>query len=42
MIERSYITHKEIMEGGTLVFEMGEHPNKNTKYEMAPSSKLYN
>lgn len=42
LIERNYITHKEIMEGGELVFDMGNNPNKNTKNIMAPSSKLYN
>jgi len=42
LIEKNYITHKEIMEGGELVFTMGSRPNKNTKNTMAPSSKLYN
>lgn len=28
-LERSYISHKEIMEGGELIFEMGSAPNKN-------------
>jgi len=28
-ISRSFIYHNEIMKGGTLVFEMGETPNKN-------------
>ncbi|MGC1630954.1 MAG: GH92 family glycosyl hydrolase [Gelidibacter sp.] len=42
LIERNYITHKEIMEGGALEFTMGSQPNKITKNLMAPSSKLYN
>jgi predicted alpha-1,2-mannosidase len=29
LLERSYISHKEIMEGGELIFEMGSVPNKN-------------
>lgn len=28
-LERSYITHSELMEGGSLTFEMGDQPNKN-------------
>jgi putative alpha-1,2-mannosidase len=28
-LERSYITHSEIMNGGELIFEMGASPNKN-------------
>ncbi|MCK0123807.1 GH92 family glycosyl hydrolase [Gelidibacter sp. F2691] len=40
-IQRNHITHKEIMAGGTLVFKMGDTPNKNTNNTMAPSSKLY-
>ncbi len=42
LIERNYITHKEIMEGGKLEFFMGSKPNKDVKNTMAPSSKLYN
>ena len=41
LIERNYITHKEIMEGGKLEFIMGSTPHKNAKNTMAPSSKLY-
>src|SRR5690606_38036435 len=41
-IDRNYITHKEIMAGGELVFNIGNTPNKTTKNLMAPSSKLYN
>lgn len=41
-IDRNYITHKEIMAGGTLVFNMGNTPNKTSKNAMAASSKLYN
>jgi predicted alpha-1,2-mannosidase len=29
LLEKSYISHKEIMEGGELIFEMGSVPNKN-------------
>jgi putative alpha-1,2-mannosidase len=28
-LQRTYITHKELMDGGTLEFEMGPKPNKN-------------
>jgi predicted alpha-1,2-mannosidase len=41
-INRNYITHKEIMNGGTLIFTMGNLPNKNVKNTMATSSKVYN
>jgi predicted alpha-1,2-mannosidase len=41
-INRNYITHKEIMNGGTLIFTMGNLPNKNVKNTMASSSKMYN
>ncbi len=40
-IHRSYITHKEITQGGTLVFTMGNTPNKKGKHLMALSSKIY-
>ena len=39
VIERNYITHKEIMNGGELIFTMGSTPNKNTKNSMALTSK---
>ncbi|WP_432221035.1 GH92 family glycosyl hydrolase [Flavobacterium sp. TMP13] len=42
IINRNYITHKEIMEGGTLVFSMGRSPNKESNNTMATSSKIYN
>ena len=42
IIERNYITHNEIMNGGTLIFTMGNVPNKNTLNTMALSSKVYN
>lgn len=29
LLHRTYITHKELMEGGTLEFEMGPDPNKS-------------
>ncbi|TXD46375.1 GH92 family glycosyl hydrolase [Polaribacter sp. IC073] len=41
VIERSYITHTEIMQGGKLIFTMGNTPNKNTKRSMAATSKMY-
>jgi predicted alpha-1,2-mannosidase len=40
-IERNYITHNEIMQGGTLIFTMGNSP-KGDKNKMALSSKIYN
>jgi len=42
IIERNYLTHSEIMFGGTLIFTMGNLPNKNLENTMAPSSKMYN
>ena len=41
IIERNYIEHSEIMDGGTLIFTMGKLPNKNVKNAMALSSKMY-
>ncbi|PCH75760.1 MAG: alpha-mannosidase [Flavobacteriaceae bacterium] len=41
-IDRSYITHTEITQGGTLVFTMGNTPNKKLKQPMALSSKMFN
>ncbi|WP_158850762.1 GH92 family glycosyl hydrolase [Algibacter sp. L1A34] len=41
-INQSYITHKNIMEGGNLVFVMGSEPNKDNQFLMAPSSKVFN
>ncbi|WP_035141556.1 GH92 family glycosyl hydrolase [Flavobacterium daejeonense] len=41
IIHRNYITHKEIMQGGTLVFTMGDSPQSNPN-SMALSSKIYN
>ncbi|AUC83821.1 alpha-mannosidase [Polaribacter sp. ALD11] len=41
VIERSYIKHTEIMQGGKLIFTMGNTPNKNTKKSMAATSKMY-
>ncbi len=41
-IHQSYITHKAIMQGGHLVFEMGSQPNKKTIFPMAPSSQVFN
>ncbi|RVT75292.1 glycoside hydrolase family 92 protein [Flavobacterium sufflavum] len=39
-IDRNYISHKEIMQGGTLVFTMGDIP-KGKENTMALSSKKY-
>ena len=41
-INRNYITHKEIMNGGVLVFTMGKSPNTNNNNAMAKSSEIYN
>ena len=41
-IAQNYILHKDILEGGNLIFTMGKQPNKNVKNTMALSSKLYN
>ena len=41
-ITQNYILHKDILEGGNLIFTMGKQPNKNVKNTMALSSKLYN
>lgn len=40
---KSFITHKDILKGGTLTFEMGEKPNKNfgVKLEDRPKSIMY-
>lgn len=40
-IDRNYITHKEITQGGTLIFTMGKSPKKNKNY-MALSSEMFN
>nr|WP_233530520.1 GH92 family glycosyl hydrolase [Gelidibacter salicanalis] len=40
-LETNFITHKQIIEGGALQFNMGSEPNKNTSNTMAPSSQLY-
>ncbi len=42
LINRNYITHNEILEGGKLIFTMGEFPNKMSTNTMALSSKIYN
>ena len=42
IIERNYITHKEIIKGGTLIFTMGNLPKKKSKNSMALSSKIFN
>ena len=41
-ITQNYILHKDILEGGNLIFTMGKQPNKNVDNAMALSSKLYN
>lgn len=40
-IDRNYIAHKEITQGGTLIFTMGKSPKKNKNY-MALSSEMFN
>ncbi|MCH4553857.1 GH92 family glycosyl hydrolase [Aestuariibaculum sp. L182] len=40
-ISKSYIEHKDIIQGGTLQFVMGPQPNKNQTYTMAISSQVY-
>jgi len=40
-INRNYITHKEILQGGKLIFTMGKSPNKKSGNTMALSSKIY-
>ncbi|MEP4926094.1 MAG: glycoside hydrolase domain-containing protein, partial [Balneola sp.] len=39
-LERSYISHEEIIAGGELIFEMGSAPNKNwaKKTEYRPTN----
>lgn len=39
-LERNYITHKEIMQGGILIFTMGDAPKK-VKSNMALSSEIF-
>ena len=40
-LERNYITHNEIMQGGTLVFIKSELPNKINKMSNALTSEMY-
>ena len=42
LITQNYILHKDLLNGGNLIFTMGKQPNKNVKNTMALSSKLYN
>jgi predicted alpha-1,2-mannosidase len=41
-IHQSYITHKMIMEGGELVYVMGDKPNKSDTFLMAKSGEVFN
>lgn len=41
-IDRNYIRHKEITNGGKIIFKMGPSPNKNRVQELSVSSKKYN
>lgn len=43
-LERSFISHNEIMDGGSLVFEMGNTPNKNWAKEkdQRPPNRIKN
>tara|TARA_R110000868_G_scaffold82265_3_gene232373 strand:- start:992 stop:3238 length:2247 start_codon:yes stop_codon:yes gene_type:complete len=38
----NFITHKQIQQGGVLVFTMGDLPNKEIDLPMAASSKIFN
>jgi len=40
-LKRNYITHNEIMQGGTLVFIKSELPNKTLKMRNALTSQIY-
>ncbi|QTE22207.1 GH92 family glycosyl hydrolase [Polaribacter cellanae] len=40
-INRNYICHKEIANGGKLIFKMGNKPAKNNTYHLGISSKIY-
>ena len=40
-INRIYLTHGEILNGGKLIFTMGNLPDKVTKYSMISSSKSF-
>ena len=40
-LDRNYITHNEIMQGGTLVFVKSKQPKKDKKYKNAVTSKIY-
>ena len=40
-LDRNFITHAEIMQGGTLVFVKSKLPNKAIKKETALTSKIY-
>ncbi|WP_229731257.1 glycoside hydrolase family 92 protein [Hyunsoonleella pacifica] len=40
-LNRNYITHKEILAGGTLKFEMSSVPNLNKIFENLISAKIY-
>ena len=42
IISRNYISHKEIINGGRLIFTMGNLPNVKSKNSMASSSLMYN
>ena len=42
IIERNYIKHSEIMDGGTLIFTMRKLPNKKSNNSMARSSSIFN
>ena len=41
-LAENYITHSEILNGGTLIFKMGSLPNKTIKNKLLKSSKIYN
>ena len=39
-LNRSYLMHEEIMEGGVLVFELGDQPNKSWAVGGSPTAKI--
>lgn len=41
VLAKDFITHKDIMSGGSIVFEMGSEPNMNVNTKSLKSSKIY-
>ena len=40
-LSENYITHKDVLNGGSLIFKMGSTPNKSIKNKLITSSKIY-